>query len=165
MIERLEEIKGPDGQAVYHLKVEFESDAEASALFGQLRAAFPAPAQEPSRRWLDVHENKQEMAHAFAQVWAVLQMARQSNDANFLAVWTANVGLQEAIGRMASEAARLLLVLIDVAGRTRARRMASAKDVRRRLLPVRALLEKRAGEGFTFTPLPMFPGIRHTQTL
>lgn len=164
MIERLEETRGPDGKSLYHLHVEFEDEAEANRLFGQLRAAFPEPAQEPSRRWLDVHENKLEMANAFAEVWAVLQMARQSNDQQFSAVWGVNTGLQTSIARMASEAARLLLVLVDVAGRTRARRMASAKDVRRRLLPVRALLEARAGEGFHFTPLSEFPGIRHNQT-
>lgn len=164
MIERLQETRGPDGKPLYNLHVEFEDEDEANRLFGQLRAAFPVAAQEPSRRWLDVHENKLEMANAFAEVWAVLQMARQSNDQQFSAVWNANPALQTSIARMAREAARLLLVLVDVAGRTRARRMASAKDVRRRLTPVRALLETRAGQEFEFTPLTMFPGIRHQQT-
>lgn len=165
MIERLEEFKGPDGKPRYHLRVEFENDREADMLFGQLRTAFPEAAKEPSRRWLDVHENKLEMANAFAEVWAVMQMARQSNDHQFSTVWNVNPALQASIGRMASEAARLLLVLVDVAGRTRARRMATAKDVRRRLQPVKDLLVQRAGAGFNFTPLSEFPGIRHARTL
>lgn len=165
MLEKYEIVKLEDGTEANHIKVEFESDAEAEMIFGTLHQGFPVAYVQHSQDWLNLFENKRKIAQYFAIMWVLIKIARESetNDYFNKAVKT-NTFFYDTCKSMEPEAARLMAVLLDSAGKTRARRMSSAKEIRKRLASFKEVLLTQCGEDFRIFSLEMFPEIKVKQS-
>lgn len=161
MLEKYEVVNLPDGTQANQIKVEFESDAEAELLFASLHQGFPTAYIQGSQDWLNLFNNKRTIAQYFAVMWVLIKLARESeNNEYFLKAVKNNNFFMDTCKNMNPESARLMAVLLDSAGKTRARRMSTAKEIRKRLQPFKDALLANCGEDFRVFSLDMFPDIK-----
>lgn len=161
MLEKFEIVKLEDGTEANQIKIEFESDVEAEMIFASLHQGFPVAYVQHSQDWLNLFENKAKMAQYFAVIWVLVKMARESESNEYFnkAVKT-NTFFYDTCKNMEPEAARLMAVFLDSAGKTRVRRVASAKEIRKRLVTFKEILLSQCGEDFRIFSLEMFPEIK-----
>ena len=155
------EIVEINGEKLNQIKIEFESEKEAEVLINSLRVGFPKENLLSSINFLDNFNNKQLFSQIFANMWVLIKIARETpSDESFKQHMSVNPFFYELCKNMDKELARLMLVLIDAAGRKRVRRVAAAKDIRKRLSAYKELLQECSGNDFKIEPLDDFPEIK-----
>lgn len=155
------EVVEVNGEKLNQIRIEFESEKEAEVLINSLRVGFPKEHLQSSINFLDNFHNKQLFSQIFANMWVLIKIAREApNDESFRLHMNTNPFFYELCKNMDKEFAKLMLVLIDAAGRKRVRRVATAKDIRKRLASYKDLLQECAGKDFKIEPLDNFPEIK-----
>lgn len=146
------------GEKVNQVNVEFDDELEAETFFNALRLGFPSDYLKESIEWQSHFENKQKLTQMFAHIWILIKIARESdNDKVFDDHMKYNPFFKDLCQNMDVNIARLMAVLVDAAGRKRMRRVATAKEVRKRLAPYKEMLLVRCGEDFKISSLEEFP--------
>lgn len=161
MLVVMKEVDVGGGKMGYELKIEFENELEADQIFNNLREGFPLSEVNSSVIWLNNDDNKPLMMNMFTQIWVLIKLAKTSpNHEYFNRLVKVNTFFEDICNTMPKEAARLMLVLVDSASKTKQKRVSTGKDIKKRLGPFKELLQKNAGEDFIIFPLKAFPEIK-----
>lgn len=163
MRENIETVKLENGQLAYRSHLEFESDQEAEAFLNNLRAGLSHEDVQKSTYYFSSDENKQKFAHAFAHTWVLVNIARQSaTSKDFEDFIKYNDVFYKLFESTDEDILKILVIFLDISGKTRVRKYASTKEVKKRLTPVKEKILSLLPEDFKFYPLDKIPEMNIT---
>lgn len=164
MRETVETVKLNDGQVVYQSNIEFESSYEAESFLSNLREGLSLQDVQNSIAFFENDDNKQKFAHVFAHIWVLINIARQSETSKDFEIFLKyNTMFYKLFEETDPEILKLILIFVDISSKTRVRRYASTKEVRRRLEPVKIKLRSLLPSDFDFYPLNKLPDMNIQQ--
>jgi len=141
------------------LQVDFDDEGEAQYVYEILRSGFTDERErESSRRWCQIKENREELDNAFTQAWLMIKVARYCEDDEFKKIIGSDPQLIKSFSQMALEASKLILIMINSAGKTKCKGACATKKVRKRLMPVEDALKRNLGPEFLYKTIT-FPNI------
>lgn len=158
MKEIVETVKLDDGQLAYRSHLEFESDFEAEGFLNNMRAGLEHEDVQQSIYYFTQNENRQKFAHVFAHLWVLINIARQSEShKDFEAFLKYNDVFYKLFEASDPEILKILVVFLDISSKTRVRKYASTKEVKKRLQSVKDKMLSLLPADFKFYPLDKAP--------
>jgi len=141
------------------LQVNFDDEREAQYIYEMLRYGFVNEMErESSRRWCEIKENREELDNAFTQAWLMIKVARYCEDDDFKKVIESDPQLTKSFSQMALEVSKMILVMINSAGKTKCKGACATKKIRKRLTPIENELKRNLGPEFLYKTIT-FPHI------